>query len=362
MSKDESKNNVSTIPHEVTSGIDNQQQHTYYSYDHQRWYSFRYFDKEKTNIRHNDIAKTNELKMVSQKHLPATHKTKLVTDKTDPFMDYTKRAFNATERNYNSTITRAIYRKNHPQPYKLKQREYYLKLKKRKAEETKKLFNVLVDKFKNKNIPDYIESGDSDLDDALQQIKKEMELPSDSALPTVQHYVIETIHGTIQHLGNDDAVSQLLHKAEAHRSIHELEMVSKATPYERFSNAHDVAVGNRKKTKNYKDINSFNKILTTKNQEWISKQETWFTDIIVNYYERLCDTLKQVPARDGWVKHCRNDWQRFCGAILSAGTKDTSLFKAMYILRKLDMLDLDYLANANDEDRRQIENLFLYVG
>jgi hypothetical protein len=94
MSKDESKNNVSTIPHEVTSGIDNQQQHTYYSYDHQRWYSFRYFDKEKTNDRHNDIEKTNELKMVSQKHLPATHRTKLRTDKTDPFMDYTKRALN----------------------------------------------------------------------------------------------------------------------------------------------------------------------------------------------------------------------------------------------------------------------------
>jgi hypothetical protein len=339
-----------------------QQQLLHYSKDHQSYYPFQYFDKKTTDALHKAVAEDNESKMVSQKHLPATHRKKLVADKPDPFMRYTKRAFTETERNYNRTITRAIKIKNHPQPYKLKQREYYLKLKKRKAEETKKLFNVLVDKFKNKNIPDYIESGDSDLDDTLQQIKKEMELPSDSALPTVQDYVIETIHGTIQHLCNDDAVSQILQKAEVHRTKHELEMKSKCTSDERFSNAHDVAIGNRKKAKNYKDINSFNHILTTKNQEWISIQEKWFTDIIVKYYVRLCNALNKRPARDGWVKHCRNDWQRFCGAILSAGTKDTSLFKAMYILRKVDMLDLDYLANANDDDRRQIENLFLYVG
>jgi hypothetical protein len=306
--------------------------------------------------------------MVSQKHLPATHRSKLVTDKTDPFMDYTKRAFNSTERNYNEIITRAIYRKNHPQPYKLKRREYYLKIKRKKAIEYNQLGNDLVVKFRETNtelttnLPDYIESGDLDLDDALQQIKKEMELSSDSTLSMVQDYVIETIHGAIQHLSNDNAVMQILLKAEVHRTKHEMEMKSKSTSDERFSNAHDVAIGNRKKAKNYKDINSFNHILTTKNQEWISIQEKWFTDIIVKYYVRLCNALNKRPARDGWVKHCRNDWQRFCGAILSAGTKDTSLFKAMYILRKVDMLDLDYLANANDDDRRQIENLFLYVG
>jgi hypothetical protein len=142
-----------TKPTEVTSSIDfNQPQYSYYSYEHRRWYPFRYFDRTQTEDRHNAITEYNELKMDSQKHLPTTHRTKLVPDKMDPFMGYTKRNFTEIEINYNRTITRAIKRKNHPQPYKLKRREYYLKIKKKKESETKKLFNVFLGKLNN--IPD----------------------------------------------------------------------------------------------------------------------------------------------------------------------------------------------------------------
>jgi patatin-like phospholipase/acyl hydrolase len=85
---------VATLPAEVAQKLEvnnlHQQQYYYYSDKHQSYHPFQYFDKEKTEAQHNATAENNKLKMVSQTHLPARHGQKLIPDKTDPIIRYTK--------------------------------------------------------------------------------------------------------------------------------------------------------------------------------------------------------------------------------------------------------------------------------
>lgn len=105
------------------------------------------------------------------------------------------------------------------------------------------------------------------------------------------------------------------------------------------------------------NVNRANK----KTKQWIDEQ----TDVIeklTKFLQVLEDDHGISPPRVDWTKWCRDPFQKACGALLSASTKDKSLANVIMAMRKLDLLEVNALADGDEELLKKLQNLFLFCG
>ena len=88
----------------------------------------------------------------------------------------------------------------------------------------------------------------------------------------------------------------------------------------------------------------------------------------VDYISAACRLLSILHVRHAGPnqRHCRDEHQIQFGCYLSVNTGDTVLFRALMAMRKMDMLELDWLAEEDEEKRKEkldkIMSLFYYCG
>lgn len=103
-------------------------------------------------------------------------------------------------------------------------------------------------------------------------------------------------------------------------------------------------------------------------KEWnerygIKKVNAWLAEImrIVSINEAMIKA-GIVATRNNWTRYCRDTFQKCCAAIMSRTCNDEQLESTIMALRKLDMLELDYLASASNDVLRKVENVLLISG